>query len=289
MKNMKRLISIATMLLISTLQAQNLDKSLLWKISGKGIEKPSYIFGTIHAKCDVSLSPKVMNALNKTDQLYLELDMDNPNMQAEMISDMMMKDGMSMDKLASKEDYEIVDAFLKEQLGYSLQQINTLKPFFVNAMFYPKILDCKSLSLEAELMKISQQQNKEVLGLETVKEQMEVFDAISYQEQIDQLIKSVKDKLANDKKDYFEGLKMYEKEDLYGLMEVFEKSQNTMMSKYNDVFLVDRNNKWIPKIEKEILQKPTFFGVGAAHLPGKDGIIMLLRKNGYTVEAVFNN
>ncbi|MFN7099375.1 MAG: TraB/GumN family protein, partial [Flavobacterium sp.] len=86
-----------------------------------------------------------------------------------------------------------------------------------------------------------------------------------------------------------EGLKMYEKEDLYGLMEVFEKSQNTMMTKYNDVFLVNRNNKWIPKIEKEILQKPTFFGVGAAHLPGKDGIIMLLRKNGYTVEAVFNN
>lgn len=286
---MKIFITIAILLSIGTLQAQNLDKSLLWKISGKGIEKPSYIFGTIHAKCDVSLSPKVMNALNKTDQLYLELDMDNPNMQAEMISDMMMKDGMSMDKLTSKEDYEIVDVFLKEQLGYSLKQINTLKPFFISAMFYPKILDCKSQSLEAELMKICQQQNKEIFGLETVKEQMEVFDAISYQEQIDQLIKSVKDKLTNDKKDYYEGLKMYEKEDLNGLMVVFEKSQNTMMSKYNDILVMDRNNKWIPKIEKEILQKPTFFGVGAAHLPGKDGIIMLLRKNGYTVEAVFNN
>lgn len=286
---MKIFITIAILLSIGTLQAQNLDKSLLWKISGKGIEKPSYIFGTIHAKCDVSLSPKVMNALNKTDQLYLELDMDNPNMQAEMISDMMMKDGMSMDKLTSKEDYEIVDVFLKEQLGYSLKQINTLKPFFISAMFYPKILDCKSQSLEAELMKICQQQNKEIFGLETVKEQMEVFDAISYQEQIDQLIKSVKDKLTNDKKDYYEGLKMYEKEDLNGLMVVFEKSQNTMMSKYNDILVMDRNNKWIPKIEKEILQKPTFFGVGAAHLPGKDGIIMLLRKNGYTVEAVFIN
>lgn len=286
---MKRFITIVILLSIGMLQAQNLDKSLLWKISRKGIEKPSYIFGTIHAKCDASLSPKVMNALNKTDQLYLELDMDNPNMQAEMMSDVMMNDGMSIDKLTSKEDYEIVDFFLKEQLGYSLKQINTLKPFFISAMFYPKILDCKSQSLEAELMKICQQQNKEIFGLETVKEQMVVFDAISYQEQINQLIKSVKDKLTNDKKDYFEGLKMYEKEDLNGLMEVFEKSQNTMMSKYNDILVINRNNKWIPKIEKEILQKPTFFGVGAAHLPGKDGIIMLLRKNGYSVEAVFNN
>jgi uncharacterized protein YbaP (TraB family) len=139
------------------------------------------------------------------------------------------------------------------------------------------------------LMKISHQQNKEIFGLETVKEQMAVFDVISYQEQINQLIKSVKDKLANDKKEYIEGLEMYEKEDLNGLLEVFEKSDNTMMSKYNDILLINRNNKWIPKIEKEILQKPTFFGVGAAHLSGENGIIMLLRKNGYTVEAVFNN
>lgn len=286
---MKILITIAILLSIGTLKAQNLDKSLLWKISGKGIEKPSYIFGTIHAKCDASLSPKVMNALNKTDRLYLEIDMDSPTMQSEMMSDMMMKDGMSMDKLTNKEDFEIVNVFVKEQLGYSLQQFNTIKPLFISAMFYPKILDCKSQSLEAELMKISHQQNKEIFGLETVKEQMAVFDVISYQEQINQLIKSVKDKLANDKKEYIEGLKMYEKEDLNGLLEVFEKSDNTMMSKYNDILLINRNNKWIPKIEKEILQKPTFFGVGAAHLSGENGIIMLLRKNGYTVEAVFNN
>lgn len=286
---MKKLIAITLLLSLASLQAQDLEKSLLWKISRKGIEKPSYIFGTIHATCDTILSPKVITALKNTDQLYLEMDIDNPNMQSEMLSDMMMKNGMSMVKLASKEDFEIVDIFLKEQLGYSLQQLTTIKPFFISAMFYPKILDCKSQSIEAELMKVSQQQNKDIFGLETVKEQMALFDVIPYQEQMNELIKSVKNKLVIDKKEFIEGLKMYGKEDLNGLLKVIDKSENTMMSKYNDELLINRNNKWIPKIENEIERKSTFFGVGAAHLAGKNGVIMLLRKNGYTVEAVFNN
>jgi uncharacterized protein YbaP (TraB family) len=286
---MKKLLTIALLLSHLALQAQNLEKSLLWKISGKGIEKSSYLFGTIHITCDAKLSPKVMSALNKTDQLCLEMDMDNPTMQSEMMSNMMMKDGKSMSDLASKEDFELVDVYLKEQLGYSLKMFNTFKPFFVSALFYPKLIDCKMQTYEGELMKISQEQKKELIGLETVKEQMDLFDMIPYQEQMNELIKSVKNKLVNDKKELMAALKLYEKEDLNGIMEVFEKSENAMMSKYNDELLVNRNNKWIPKIEKEIALKPTFFGVGAAHLVGKNGVIMLLRKNGYTVEPVFNN
>jgi uncharacterized protein YbaP (TraB family) len=286
---MKKLFTIALLFSLFSVQAQDLQKSLLWKISGKGLEKSSYIFGTIHITCDPNLSPKVMNALKNTDQLCLEMDMDNPTMQAELMSTMMMKNGMSMSKLVSKEDFEMADVFTKEQLGYSLKLFNTVKPFFVSAMFYPKLLDCKMQSYEAALMKISQQQKKEIIGLETVKEQMDLFDVIPYQEQMNELIKSVKNKLVNDKKEFVEALKVYEKEDLNGIMEVFEKSENAMMSKYNDELLVNRNNKWIPKIEKEIALKPTFFGVGAAHLVGKNGVIMLLRKNGYTVEPVFNN
>jgi uncharacterized protein YbaP (TraB family) len=183
----------------------------------------------------------------------------------------------------------MADAYLKEQLGFSLKMFKTFKPFFVSALFYPKLLDCKMQTYEGELMKISQEQKKELIGLETVKEQMDLFDMIPYQEQMNELIKSVKNKLVNDKKELIEALKVYEKEDLNGIMAVFEKSENAMMSKYNDELLVNRNNKWIPKMEKEIALKPTFFGVGAAHLVGKNGVIMLLRKNGYTVEPVFNN
>jgi uncharacterized protein YbaP (TraB family) len=53
-----------------------------------------------------------------------------------------------------------------------------------------------------------------------------------------------------------------------------------------NVLLDNRNQNWIPKIEKVAKEKPTLFAVGAAHLPGENGVIALLRKKGYTVEAV---
>jgi uncharacterized protein YbaP (TraB family) len=65
-----------------------------------------------------------------------------------------------------------------------------------------------------------------------------------------------------------------------------EKSPNVMSSKYIDIMLKNRNQNWISRIEKIAKAKPTFFGVGAAHLGGQDGVITLLRKAGFTVEAV---
>ena len=52
--------------------------------------------------------------------------------------------------------------------------------------------------------------------------------------------------------------------------------------------LINRNKNWIPEISKYAKEKPTFFGVGAGHLPGENGVINLLRKAGYTVKAVSN-
>lgn len=59
-----------------------------------------------------------------------------------------------------------------------------------------------------------------------------------------------------------------------------------MTAKYEDVMLTKRNENWIPVISEVSKYKPTFFGVGAAHLAGERGVIMLLRKQGFTVEAV---
>jgi len=283
---MKKIIPLLLLLSLQALHAQKLEKSLLWKISGKGIEKPSYLFGTIHASCDATLDKKTLEALDQTTQLYLEIDMDDPDMQMEMMTEMMMKDGKTMSQMTSKEDFALLDAFLTEQTGFSLQLMNTIKPFFVSAMLIPKILDCEMQSIEMELMKISKEQHEEILGLETISEQMAVFDDIAYQDQMDELVKSVKNNLVNDKKEYQELLALYNSKDLTALLQASEKSDNAMITKYKNELLTNRNKNWIPRIGKIISEKPTFFGVGAAHLGGENGIIMLLRKQGYTVEAV---
>ncbi|RYG41774.1 MAG: hypothetical protein EOO01_24415, partial [Chitinophagaceae bacterium] len=91
------------------LSAQALEKSLLWKISGNGLPKPSYIYGTVHAACEVSLEPGTNNAIGQTDRLYLELDMDDPNMQSTLMAGMNMKDGKTMQQLVSPEDFTIAE------------------------------------------------------------------------------------------------------------------------------------------------------------------------------------
>jgi uncharacterized protein YbaP (TraB family) len=266
--------------------AQKLDNGLLWKITGNGLSQPSYLYGTVHITCDATLDKNILAALNATSQLYLELDMDAPDMQTQMMGTVMMKDGVTMKSLATPEDYSVVNKFLQENAGMSADMLSTLKPFMVSAILFPKMLDCPIQSFEQELVKVAKEQKEEVMGLETVAEQMAVFDAIPYKEQMDELVKSAKDNLVKDKKEINELLAVYNKKDLNLIMEFMAKSDNKMMSKHNDLLLDNRNKNWIPKIEAVAKDKATFFGVGAAHLAGDNGVIKLLRKKGYKVEAV---
>ncbi len=142
-------------------------------------------------------------------------------------------------------------------------------------------------SVESELMKIATTKKEETIGLETVAEQLDVFDAIPYQEQMDELIKTAKSDLNLDKKELQEMLDLYKTEDVAALIDFTKKSENVMVSKYDDQLLNNRNKNWIDRITTIAQEKPTFFGVGAAHLGGEMGMIYLLRKNGFKVEPVF--
>lgn len=284
---MKKIVLLLCSLFLGVAFGQKSENSLLWKISGNGLKEPSYLFGTIHITCDAALSEKVKTALDKTQQLCLELDMDNPNLQVEMMNSMMMQNGVTMKSLAKPEDFKAVDAFLTTNLGFSAEMLNPVKPFMVSAMLYPKMLNCEMQSVEAELIKIAKAQNEEVIGLETVNEQLAVFDAIPYQEQMNELVITAKDNMQRDKTELTEMMAIYKSENVEAMVSFTEKSPNAMTSKYGDVLLKNRNQNWISRITTIAKNKPTFFGVGAAHLGGKEGVIALLRKAGFTVEAVY--
>ena len=284
---MKKIVLLLCSLFLGVAFGQKSENSLLWKISGNGLKEPSYLFGTIHITCNATLSEKVKTALDKTQQLCLELDMDDPNLQAEMMNSMMMQNGVTMKSLAKPEDFKAVDAFLTTNLGFSAEMLNPVKPFMVSAMLYPKMLNCETQSVEAELIKIAKAQNEEVIGLETVGEQLAVFDAIPYQEQMNELVITAKDNMQRDKTELTEMMAIYKSENVEAMVTFTEKSPNAMTSKYGDVLLKNRNQNWISRMITIAKNKPTFFGVGAAHLGGKDGVIALLRKAGFTVEAVY--
>lgn len=273
-------------LFFGTLQAQDLENSLLWEISGKQLEQPSYLFGTIHMTCDATLDSDVLNALDNTSLLVLELDMDDPNLQMKMMQGVYMKDGRSLKDLLNEDDYAILSTFIKEELGVSIDLLSQMKPFLLSAMFYPKLLGCSVQSYEMKLMEVASAQNEEVLGLETVEEQMKVFDDIPYEDQAYDLLRSAKDNLAYDKETFMKLLELYKNEDIEGMHKLMEADKNLTTSQHQDKMLDERNKKWISKIEEFSKAQPTFYGVGAAHLAGKNGVIQLLRDAGYSVEAV---
>lgn len=284
---MKKIIAAAVIAFCSAFgYAQKLDNALLWKISGNGLTKPSYVFGTIHITCDATLDKSVLSALDATTQLYLELDMDDPTMQSAMMSGMMMKDGKTMSSLASADDFKAVDDFLTTQLGMSAKMLNTIKPAMVSTMLITKMMDCPMQSFEGELMKVTTEQKEQVFGLEKVQDQLALFDAIPYERQMQELVKTAKGNMQSDKEEFKQMMAVYKTKNITEMHAFMQKSENEMYAEYQDIMLDNRNKNWIQVIEQVARQAPTFFGVGAAHLGGENGVIMLLRKKGYTVEAV---
>ncbi|MFS4483290.1 TraB/GumN family protein [Hyunsoonleella sp. 2307UL5-6] len=280
------LLTLATFLSIFSITAQDLEKSTLWKISGNTLEKPSYLFGTIHLTCNASFDEDVKKALDDTTQIVLEIDMDDPGLQQKMMGNMFMKNGKTLNDFVSEEDYKTLETFFLEYLGMPLKTMLNIKPFFLSTMLYPKMLDCPIQSYELELVKIAKTQDEDIKGLETIEDQLKVFDTIPYQDQINDLLKTAKDKLKYDKENFAKMLELYSDEDISELLKMVVEDKNNSFGKYQDVFLNNRNKNWISKIKSLATDQPTFFAVGAGHLAGEEGVINLLRKAGFTITAI---
>ncbi|MBO6880164.1 TraB/GumN family protein [Winogradskyella sp.] len=285
---MKRILSafVATLISIFSINAQELENSTLWKIEGNGLENPSYLFGTIHLTCDATLEDDVKRALDETSQIVLELDMDDPTMQTKLMSGIYLSEGESIKDYVSDNEYKAIDSLLTNQLGMPLKLMENVKPFFLSSSLYPKMLDCSMQSFELEFMKVAKEQNEDIKGLETVEDQLKVFDEIPLKDQYADLVRMAEDNLQYDKTSFAKMLDIYKKENITELLELMNDENNITVSEHQDIPLDERNKNWISKITEYAKEQPTFFGVGAGHLAGKNGVINLLRNAGYTVTAV---
>ena len=261
------------------------EKSLLWEISGNGLQKSSFLYGTIHVICpdELVLSEKTKENFEKTEQLFLELDLDDPELTANMQKSMQNKTHLR--KLLSTKDYRNVSTIFNDRIGYSLDVLGMIKPFYLLSFTYSPMIGCKEpTSIENSFLKMAKEQNKEVFGLETLEDQMKIFDGISQKKQAKMLRNYIKnfDKM---QESFQQMLNEYKSQDLTALMKA-SAAVNLKTNKYEHLLLDNRNEKWVAKMPQIAMQKSTFFAVGAAHLAGNNGVISLLRKAGYSVKAV---
>ncbi|PKK35814.1 hypothetical protein BWI96_14880 [Siphonobacter sp. SORGH_AS_0500] len=263
---------------------QSGEKSLLYEISGKGLTHPSYIYGTFHLLCqqDLKLSPVTLEKVKNSDQVYLELDMDDPKEMMSMMNKMYMKD-QGLKDLVSTSDYEYLNGFFKDSLKMNLESMQKMKPFVIMSMMYPKMLGCTPGSPELLFVQQATTAKKPVLGLETADYQFSILTKPGDKKAAEQLVEFVKD-FQKSKKEFNELLALYRSQDVEALYLATQKDEK-FKDQMEDL-LWNRNANWVPIITKAIQEKPSFFAVGAGHLGGDKGVIALLKKQGYKVKAV---
>lgn len=268
-----------------------LEKSLLWEVSGNGLIKPSYIYGTIHMICkdDATLGDSLVAAIKNSDRVYFEVDMDNLLEMISAIKDFKMKNDTTLADLLSKEDYEKVKTLMEAKGGLlPFSQIETFKPMLASSMLMESGVGCEEpVAMEQLIMTEAKKYNKRIEGLETMSYQASIFDSIPYKLQAQELLKYVSDDSASSKADKeFEGMiETYKDQDIEKLGQAVNNSDD-MMSGYQDILIYNRNKNWVKKLKTLMPEKGLTIAVGAGHLAGEQGLIKLLRKEGYTVRAV---
>jgi uncharacterized protein len=296
---MKRILWLSVLAMIAVVansqpvKKTSANNTLLWRISGKNIVQPSYLFGTMHMLCadDIDLSDSLVNAIRKADNVYLELDMDNLFEMMAAMTKMKMRNDTTLSDLLSKEEYEKVKNYFKENSSMiPFSMLETYKPLLAASMIMEKQAgDCGNMiSMEQLIMKEAKKNDVGIKGMETMEYQMSIFDSIPYGFQAKQLLKMVEEGNNNEAGE-MENLTRAYREQQLDKMEELTKNEDMGIKSFADMLLYNRNANWARKLDGLLPGKSLVVAVGAGHLPGDRGVINLLRKAGYKVEPVANN
>ncbi len=265
------------------------NNTLLWKVSGKDLKKPSFLFGTFHLLCkeDIHFSDALKNVIKTVDTIYMEMDMDDPTVMLSGMMYMNMKDGKTLKDLYTPEEYKRLESYFSDTLKMPMMLFQKAKPYFLVALLYPRMMDCASPSgVEQEIIKIAKEEKKSINGLETMKLQASVFDSIPYDWQAKELLKNI-DSFPKYKKEFDEMLQVYKNQNMDSLESMMTKSEFGG-DEFSEILLGNRNRDWVTQLNSIMKKQSVLVAVGAGHLPGKDGLIELLRKQGYKVEPLKN-
>lgn len=270
------------------------DRALLWKIEGNGIKTKSYLFGTVHLIDEnrFFFPKKLQKIVSKSDVLTMEIaGLPNP-MEALKLS--MLEEGSFFDFFNEKQTDSIL-VWVEEHTALSgkgfQMMAEKMRPFIVSQML-PELdesnpnrgMDNKK-SYEIELEAIAEEKKLEIMGLETVAEQLGIFDILSDEQQVEMVMEIIRNESGSGTEETEEIMLLYGDQNVDGLYQMIA-DESDFMEGLNDLLLDDRNKRWIPMIERMISDEDTFIAVGAGHLGGPNGVIRLLEARGYTLTPI---
>jgi hypothetical protein len=290
---MKRSLLLTAGLLGAALAFSQTPHTLLWRITGKGNAAPSYLFGTMHILCaeDAVLSDSLKAAIAAVDEVYFEIDLSDSSGMLSALKYLWMNDGKKLSDLLKPSDYNRVrNYFTAHESMVPFGILERFKPMLISSLIEEQGLDCSTTDgMELQIKKEMQEKTpaKPIKGLETAEFQAGLFDSIPYRRQAKELVEYI-DSADQNKKITRRLADLYRKQNLDGIEALSEKD-DPGMDKYMDLLLYNRNRKWAKALDSLLPAKSLLIAVGAGHLPGKKGVIALLKKEGFTVEPVMDS
>ena len=254
---MKFLIFFLFTAFISLAYSQFVDvnKQLLWEISGNGLKEKSYLFGTLHSndKRIFDLSDSVYYALDKANLIILEADI------FELFKD-----------IDSREDLPNT-LYDKDGKAYTASG-RASKTTYGDENGMPQFID-------ASLEEYCHNANKKFFALEDVKDQLNLGAKLNFAKRV--FINDALNDFSNQKL-----IELYLKGDITAI-ERFIRTNLAADKEQFSVLITDRNNKMSHKLDSLLKKKDSFFcAIGAGHLAGSEGVINLLRSRGYRLRPM---
>lgn len=263
--------------------------SLFWEITGNGLKKPSYLFGTMHvsSKMVFHLSDSFYQAIRSTDVVALEL---NPEQwQGDMFK--MQKAQANIAKFASPERADLLNekSFQLTKYEDNLKRALSEEPTVVNSLLYRSYQQRADFEentyLDLYIYQTGRKLGKQPAGVEdywkTEKLMLEAYQDMA-KEKTKKTINTDGESMYDIERKMQEA---YRKGDL-DLMDSLDNITVTSPA-FNEKFIYERNEIQAHSIDTILKSRSLFVGVGAAHLPGNRGVIEILRRKGYTLRPIF--
>ncbi|TXI84154.1 MAG: TraB/GumN family protein [Crocinitomicaceae bacterium] len=265
----------------------NPTTSLLWKIEKTGIKHPSYLFGTMHLiEKEYFYFPETLEKIvKKSDLLVMEIA--GVSNQAEAMKYVVLNEGSFFDYF-SKEQTDTILTWAKAKMGLDESTFRTtfskFKPFIVIQTATQLQFMGKTESYELTFEKLATKYQLKMAGLETIADQMGIFDNLTKSQQAEMVMAGIRDEQKTNEMTR-KMQQMYARQRIDSLYS-FIHAEGGVLAEEQNAFLDQRNRNWIPQIKEMVANGKAFIAVGAGHLGGENGVIRLLEKEGYKLTPV---
>lgn len=288
----KQSIILSILLLILIVLSFSFKKkpkqNLLWEISSPLKKEKSYLFGTIHLieKEFFHFPDFLKEKINQSTNIIFETPYPNST---NIRSLLLIPNNENIFSYLNENEKNKILKWSTENLKMDenefLENYGNFKPFVLfQTITQLPFLD-NSVSYEQEIYKIVKNSSKKIEGLETVEEQIELLDKIPLEIQKKQLFFAI-DSTTKNQTILREMQLAYKQQDLQKIEQWIKIESKTSHFSVDD-FIFKRNKKWITKIVSNINTNSTFIAVGAGHLSGEEGLINLLKKEGFKLKSIY--